>query len=294
MTKQYTFRSGSPYPLGTKVNDEGVNFSISSRHATDVELLLFKTSTSKKPFQIIPLERHKNHTFFSWHVFVENLPVGTWYGWRIDGPSLTKESGLRFDRQKLLLDPWARAISNKLWNRSKACQVGDNSAFAMKAAVVDNDYDWEGDKPLVIRSEKAIIYELHVGGFTRHPSSGVKNPGTFAGLIEKIPYLQQLGITHVELLPVMAFDEQDVPVHTAELGLKNYWGYSTHSFFSPHPGYCVTPEKATHIREFRDLVKALHKAGIGVIMDVVFNHTSYGVAYGPVIISKASLATVFT
>jgi glycogen operon protein len=293
MTNQYTFRSGSPYPLGTKVNNEGVNFSISSRHATDVELLLFKNSTSKKPFQIIPLERHKNHTFFSWHVFVENLPVGTWYGWRIDGPSLTKESGLRFDRQKLLLDPWAKAISSKLWNRTKACQAGDNSAFAMKAAVVDNDYDWEGDTPLVIRSEKAIIYELHVGGFTRHLSSGVKNPGTFAGLIEKIPYLQQLGITHVELLPIMAFDEQDVPVHTAELGLKNYWGYSTHSFFSPHPGYCVTPEKATHIREFRDLVKALHKAGIGVIMDVVFNHTSEAGADGPVINFKGITGNSF-
>ena len=293
MPKIYSVHSGSPYPLGTKVTKDGVNFSISSRHATDVELLLFKTATSKKPFQIINLQRNKNHTFFSWHVFVENLPTGTWYGWRIDGPSLTKESGLRFDKQKLLLDPWAKAVSDSLWQRKKACIAGDNSQFAMRAAVVDDHYDWEGDKPLAIRSEKAIIYELHVGGFTRHPSSGVKHPGSFAGLIEKIPYLQALGITHVELLPVMAFDEQDVPVHTAELGLKNYWGYSTHSFFSPHPGYCVSPEKATHLREFRDLVKALHKAGIGVIMDVVFNHTSEAGAEGPVINFKGITGNSF-
>ena len=284
MHKKYTLKPGSPYPHGVQVNDDGVNFAISSRHATHVELLLFANADSRQPFQVIPLQKDVNHTFFSWHVLVENLPIGTWYAWRIDGPSITRESGLRFDREKLLLDPWARAVSDKLWQRSAACLPGDNTAYSMRAAVIDNNhYDWEGDTPLAIRSEKAIIYELHVGGFTRHPSCKVKHPGTFAGLIEKIPYLQQLGITHVELLPVMAFDEQDVPPHTADLGLKNYWGYSTHSFFSPHPGYCVTPDQATHLREFRDLVKALHKAGIGVIMDVVFNHTSEAGSEGPVI-----------
>ncbi|MDD2760276.1 MAG: isoamylase, partial [Methylomonas sp.] len=284
MHKKYTLRPGSPYPHGIHVGEDGVNFSISSRHATHVELLLFAHADSKQPFQIVSLQKDQHHTFFSWHVFVEHLPIGIWYAWRIDGPSVTRESGLRFDREKLLLDPWARAVSDILWRRSAACVLGDNSQSAMRAAVVDsNHYDWEGDTPLAIRSEKAIIYELHVGGFTRHPSAKVKHPGTFAGLIEKIPYLQKLGITHVELLPIMAFDEQDVPPHTSELGLKNYWGYSTHSFFSPHPGYCVTPEQATHIREFRDLVKAMHKAGIGVIMDVVFNHTSEAGAEGPVI-----------
>lgn len=294
MSTRYSIRPGCPYPLGYKIYDDGVNFSISSRHATQVELCLYQKADSKKPFQVIELQRNFNHTFFSWHVFVENLPAGVWYGWRIDGPSLTRESGLRFDKDKLLLDPWARAVSSKLWNRFKARQPGDNSQQAMRAMVADNrDYDWEGDKPLAIRSEKAIIYELHVGGFTRHSSSGVKHPGTFAGLIEKIPYLQQLGITHVELLPVMAFDEQDVPDHTAALGLKNYWGYSTHSFFSPHPGYCVTPEKGTHVQEFRDLVKALHTAGIGVIMDVVFNHTSESGEDGPVINFKGIMGNSF-
>ncbi|WP_347986774.1 glycogen debranching protein GlgX [Methylomonas sp. AM2-LC] len=293
MPKKYNLRSGSPYPHGAKAVETGVNFSISSRHATEVELLLFLTSECLEPFQVIPLEKERNHTFFSWHVFVQELPAGTWYAWRIDGPSHTRESGLRFDREKLLLDPWARAVSDKLWKRAAACVPGDNSQHAMRAVVVDDRYDWEGDTPLAIRSEKSIIYELHVGGFTRHPSSKVKHPGTFVGLIEKIPYLQKLGISHVELLPVMAFDEQDIPPHSADLGLKNYWGYSTHSFFSPHPGYCVTPEQGTHINEFRDLVKALHKAGIGIIMDVVFNHTSEAGIDGPVINFKGITGNSF-
>jgi glycosidase len=131
-----------------------------------------------------------------------------------------------------------------------------------------------------------IIYELHVGGFTRHPSSGVRHPGTFLGLIEKIPYLKELGITHVELMPVMAFDEQDVPEPVWKAGLRNFWGYSSFGFFSPHPGFCVTPEQGTHRREFRDMVKALHRAGIGVILDVVFNHTSEGGAGGPTLTFK--------
>ena len=151
----------------------------------------------------------------------------------------------------------------------------------------------EADEPLARPQQNAIIYELHVGGFTSHPSSGVAHPGTFDGLIEKIPYLKALGITHVELLPIMAFDEQDVPPDTAALGLENYWGYSTHSFFSPHPGYCVTPEQGTHQREFRDLVKALHRAGIGIILDVVFNHTAEGGEGGPIINFKGLENGVF-
>lgn len=293
MHRQYHFRSGSPYPYGARVGEGGVNFSISSRHAVCVELLLYAHADSEQPFQTIVLEKTTNHTFFSWHVFVEELPAGTWYAWRIDGPQFARESGLRFDHSKVLLDPWARAVNDSLWNRAAACGSGDNGPSAMRAIVVDNDYDWEGDVPLAIRSDKAIIYELHVGGFTRHPSAGVRHPGKFAGLIEKIPYLQELGITHVELLPVMAFDEQDIPPHSFHLGLRNYWGYSTHSFFSPHPGYCLAPEQGSHLSDFRDLVKALHKAGIGVIMDVVFNHTSEAGADGPVINFKGITGNSF-
>ncbi|MGR8934287.1 MAG: glycogen debranching protein GlgX [Gammaproteobacteria bacterium] len=283
MSKTYTIKTGFPYPAGATANAEGVNFSIFSRHANFVELLLFDSAVNPEPFQVIPLKIEVNRTFYAWHVFVENLSPGVWYAWRMDGPKNTKETGFKFDRDKHLIDPWARAVSQKLWDRGAACRPGDNGRCSMRCMVVEDNYDWEGDLPLSIRSENAIIYELHVGGFTRHASADVKHPGTFAGLIEKIPYLRALGITHVELLPVMAFDTQDVPAGTAELGLENYWGYSTHSFFSPHAGYCVTPEQGTHQFEFRDMVKALHRAGIGVILDVVFNHTAEGGAEGPII-----------
>ncbi|MGZ8904039.1 MAG: glycogen debranching enzyme, partial [Methylobacter sp.] len=209
--KEYKVKHGNPYPSGSNVHDGGVNFSIFSHHAEHVELLLFDSADSDEPFQIITLQKDVNRTFFSWHVYVLKLPVGTWYTWRMDGPNQLRESGFTFDKDKQLLDPWAHAVSQKLWSRPAACLPGDNGLTAMRSVVVDKTYDWEGDTPLRIRSEKAIIYELHVGGFTLHPSAKVNHPGTFAGLIEKIPYLQQLGITHVELLPVMAFDEQDVP-----------------------------------------------------------------------------------
>jgi len=281
--KEYQLSPGNPYPSGSRAKNKGVNFSIFSRYATHVELLLFDTSDCDEPFQTIVLQEDINRTFFSWHVYVAELPAGTWYAWRMDGPNQVREAGLHFDKDKQLIDPWARAVSDKRWSRKAACMPGDNKLTAMRCVVTDDRYDWEGDVPLRIRSERAIVYELHVGGFTRHFSSKVDHPGTFSGLIEKIPYLKALGITHVELLPVMAFDEQDVPQNTADRGLKNYWGYSTHSFFSPHPGYCVTPEQGTHVQEFRDLVKALHQAGIGVIMDVVFNHTAEAGADGPII-----------
>ncbi len=293
MYKKYKIKPGYRNPPGVGIDQDGVNFSVFSRHATYVELLLFEDADSPEPFQVIPLETKNHRTFFTWHVFIEALPVQTWYAWRMDGSNNVCESGLRFDRQKLLLDPWARAVSDTLWDRALACREEDNCQASMRAMVVADDYDWEGDKPLCLTHQSCIIYEMHVGGFTRHPSANVNHPGTFAGLIEKIPYLQQLGITHVELLPIMAFDEQDVPEVTAKLGLKNYWGYSTHSFYSPHPGYCMTPDQGTHQHEFRDMVKALHKAGIGVILDVVFNHTSEGGRGGPVINFKGMGNDVF-
>lgn len=289
----YKTSPGSPYPVGSRLKNDGVNFSIFSRHATNVELLLYESADSLEPMQVIPLKSRVNKTFYSWHVHIHELPAGTWYTWRMDGPNDTPHTGLRFDKDKHLLDPVARAVSDKLWQRDKACIQGDNGHTAMRSLVVDEEYDWEDDQPFSFKSENAIIYELHVGGFTKHHLSGVKQPGTFSALIEKIPYLKSLGITHVELLPIMAFDEQDVPRGTSALGLKNYWGYSTHSFFSPHPGYCVTPDQGTHIQEFRDLVKALHKAKIGVIMDVVFNHTSEAGTDGPVINFRGIGSSIF-
>ncbi len=283
-TQLYPYEPGRSYPSGIKLDSNGVNFSIFTRHASSVELLLFEQADSKQPFQIISLNKATNRTFYSWHIFVKGLKAGFWYNWRIDGTIEPKEAGWHFDKEKALIDPWSKAVSDHLWDREAARQQGSNLEKSMRCAITDEtNYDWEGDTPLSISSKNSIIYELHVGGYTLDPSSKVKNPGTFSGLIEKIPYLKKLGITHVELLPIMAFDEQDVPVGTAALGLSNYWGYSTHSFFSPHPGYCVTPEQGTHIKEFRDLVKAFHKAKIGVILDVVFNHTSESGIDGPVI-----------
>jgi len=278
----YNVRPGRRYPAGATVEDNGVNFSVFSRHATAAELLLYENECCDQPFQVITLDPETNHTFFTWHVLVEDLPPGTHYTWRMDGPRDTKEGGYRFDPRRELLDPWARGVSSARWNRRKEVEEGPLPHRSMQGVVVaDDDYDWEGDEPLRIASEQMIVYELHVGGFTRHPSSGVTHPGTFAGVVEKIPYLQELGITHVELLPVMAFDEQDVPPGVADHGLSNFWGYSTHSFFAPHSGYCVDPEHGGQRREFRDMVKALHRAGIGVILDVVFNHTAEGGAGGP-------------
>ncbi len=274
---------GTRYPAGATVRRDGVNFSVFSRYATGAELLLYERADCLEPFQVIRLDPEVNHTFFLWHVFVEGLKPGVHYTWRIDGPDDTRLSGLRYDPEKELLDPWAGAITDHLWNRRRAMSGGEGKTPSMRAVVFDSAYDWEGDRPLPNPGEQTLIYEMHVGGFTRHPSSGTAHPGTFAGLIEKLPYLRELGVTHVELLPVMAYDEQDVPEAVAARGLKNYWGYSTHSFYCPHPGYCVSPDAGTHVREFRDMVKALHRAGIGVILDVVFNHTAEGGATGPTI-----------
>jgi isoamylase len=283
MPLPFKTRPGWRYPPGAKLDKEGVNFSVFSRHATTMELLLFERPDSPEPFQVIQLDPEVNRTFYAWHVYVEALPQGTAYVWRVDGPNDVRKTGRRFDREKALLDPWARAVTHDRWDRDSAERPGSNVRNSMRGIVINGEYDWGGDQPLERPFETAVIYEVHVGGFTRHPSAGAGHPGTFHALMEKIPYLQELGITHVELMPVMAFDEQDVPKGAESLGLSNYWGYSPHSFFSPHPGYCVSPWAGTHQREFRDMVKALHRSGIGVILDVVFNHTAENGADGPVI-----------
>jgi glycogen operon protein len=275
----YTTGTGSRFPAGATALADGVNFCVFSRDATRMELQLYAAADSREPFQLITLAPEANRTFFFWHVFVEGLPPGTFYTWRAHGPSDTRETGRAFNPHKQLVDPWARAVSDSLWDRRRAMDAGAEDQASIRAIVAE---------PLAPRAppvprglEGAVVYELHVGGFTRHSSSGVEHPGSFAGLIEKIPYLKALGITHVELLPVMAFDEQDIPPSASARGLRNYWGYSTHSFYSPHPRYCVEPAQAD--REFRALTDALHAAGIGVLLDVVFNHTAEGGAEGPTI-----------
>ncbi|MBE9098321.1 glycogen debranching protein GlgX [Vacuolonema iberomarrocanum] len=281
-TKVYPLSPGNSYPLGATVQPSGVNFSLFSEAATGVELLLFDSHSDLEPFQVVQLDPTVNKTFHFWHVFVEDLPAGTHYAYRVDGPYSPSE-GYRFDRNKVLLDPYSKGNNKTLWNRGDACRLGDNLTSSMRCVVIDiEDYDWEGDRPLSRPMNETIVYEMHVGGFTKSPTSGVKHPGTFAGVIEKIPYLQELGVTAVELLPIFEFDDTEVLRVVDGKPLTNYWGYSTMSYFAPHPSYCVNPETGDHVREFRDMVKALHHAGIEVILDVVFNHTDEGNHQGPV------------
>jgi glycogen operon protein len=285
----YAIRPGSRFPPGATPSGDGVNFSIFGRHATRAELLLYATADAAEPAQVIELAGEQHRSFFFWHVFVEGLPLHACYTWRLDGPEDALHTGRLFNRPKELLDPWARAVSDAAWDRRRAADPADAGHASLRAFVTD--VPLRADRPPKGRLDGAIIYELHVGGFTRHPSSGVTHPGTFDGLIEKIPYLRDLGVTHVELMPAMAFDEQDVPRAAADGGLTNYWGYSTHSFHSPHPRYCTDPARAAH--EFRALADALHSAGIGLLLDVVFNHTAEGGPDGPVISFKGLANDIF-
>ncbi|QQE66898.1 glycogen debranching enzyme [Leptolyngbya sp. BL0902] len=279
-----TVLPGQSYPLGATVYAIGINFCLYSKHATGVELLLFDSENIVHPSRVIALDPQWNRTSYYWHVFVPGLKVGQIYAYRVHGP-FDPESGHRFDPQKVLLDPYARAVvGDDIYDRKAAILPGDNCATALKGVVVDNrSYDWEGDRMLRIPYAKSVIYEMHVGGFTQHPSSGLpeEERGTFSGIIDKIPYLQDLGITAVELLPIHQFDPQDV-----QPGLQNYWGYSTLGFFAPHRGYSSRKDPLGPVNEFRDMVKALHRAGIEVILDVVFNHSAEGNHEGPTLSFK--------
>jgi glycogen operon protein len=266
-------------PLGVTVIDGGVNFSLFSRNATGVQLLFFDRDDAQ-PARVIRIDPLTDRTYHYWHVFVPGVQPGQIYGYRVEGP-FDSANGMRFDPSKVLLDPYGRnVVVPKSYSHCAARSQGDNATTAMKSVVVGpRSYDWEGDTPLRQPSSRTIIYEMHVRGFTRHPSSGVaaEKRGTFAGLIEKIPYLQQLGITAVELLPVFQFDAQDAP-----LGRTNYWGYAPVSFFAPHRSYSSRQDLLGPLDEFRDMVKALHRAGIEIILDVVFNHTAEGGHEGPI------------
>ncbi|MFN8474655.1 MAG: glycogen debranching protein GlgX [Anaerolineae bacterium] len=272
---------GHSSPLGANVERGGVNFSLFSRTAAGVDLLFFDRDDDAKPSRVIRLDPVFNRAYHYWYTFVPNVAPGQIYGYRVSGP-FDPTRGLFFDPAKVLLDPYAReVVVPSGYTREAARTPGDDTAVAMKSVVVDpNVYDWEDDTPLHTPSARTIIYEMHVRGFTRHPNSGVGESvrGTYAGLVEKIPYLRALGITAVELLPVFQFDAQACPA-----GLVNYWGYQPVSFFAPHRAYssCQTP--LGPVNEFRDMVKALHCAGIEVILDVVFNHTAEGGYDGPLL-----------
>ena len=279
MSSDDAYQQGKSFPLGATLVPGGANFSVFSKYSAGVHLLLFDGADASKPSRVIDLDPRTNRTYHYWHVFVPGITVGQIYAYRVAGPFDPKR-GLRFDAAKVLLDPYGKCIARPAGhNREAARQPGDNTATALKSVVVDTgSYNWEGDEPLGRPFAKTIIYEMHVGGFTRHPSSGIvpSKRGTYAGLINKIPYLRDLGVSAVELLPVFAFDEQDGPP-----GLGNYWGYQPISFFAPHDGYSSRSDPLGALDEFRDMVKALHRAGIEVILDVVYNHTTEGKEDGP-------------
>ena len=280
-TTQLECEHGRSSPLGATVDARGVNFCVYSRDATRIELLFFDQDDEARPSRVIPLDPFLNRTYHYWHAFVPGARAGQLYGYRVHGP-FDPTKGLRFDNSKVLLDPYGLEVCvPKNYSREAAQAAGDNAATAMKSVVVNPHlFDWEGDTPLHRSFSRSIIYEMHVKGFTQHPSSGVSPSvrGTFRGLIEKIPYLQDLGISAVELLPVFQFDPQDCPP-----GRVNYWGYAPVSFFAPHQSYSSRQDPLGPVTEFRDMVKALHRAGIEVILDVVFNHTAEGNHCGPLL-----------
>lgn len=277
---------------------------ILSMNKTEKLTLAGKTGTSVKPLKSSEIPKTTtniglNKTFYFWHVYICGLKPGVHYAYRIYGPS-DPSRGYLFDGNKVLIDPYSRGNNKKFWNKEKACVPGDNLEFSMRSVVIyASRYDFESgnngaakekyemlrlrldetlsDKNKLQELNGTIIYELHVGGFTRSPTSGVTAPGKFSGVIEKIPYLKELGITAVELMPVFDFDDT-----INSDGRKQYWGYDPICFFAPHSSYCVNPEYGDHMKEFRDMVRALHNAGIEVILDVVFNHTAEGDHLGPV------------
>src|SRR6185503_11236240 len=274
-------RIGTSNPLGATVTPEGVNFSVFSKSATAIELLLFDDAEAAAPSRVIRLDPQAHRTYHYWHVLIPGLRPGQVYAYRAHGP-FAPERGLRFDPGKVLLDPYGLAVATpRKYDRDAASRPGDNCAVAMRSVVAGPAaYDWEGDEPLRRPFARTFIYEMHVRGFTQHPNAGVpeKKRGTYAGVIEKIPYLQHLGVTAVELLPVFLFDRHDAPG-----GRVNYWGYQPVSFFAPHDAYSSCTSPLGVLDEFRDMVKALHRAGIEVILDVVFNHTTEGNQHGPTI-----------
>ena len=277
----FKLRRGRPFPFGATIVPGGVNFSIFSSHATSCTLVLFEKH-AKKPMAEIPfLEEFRIGNVFCMIVFdldYENIE----YGYRMDGPNNFHE-GHWFDKSKVLLDPYAKVIGGRdVWGQTPDW----DDIYHHRARLVPDDFDWENDRPLEIPPEDLIVYEMHVRSFTRHPSSKVKHPGTFAAIREKIPYLKELGVNAIEMMPVFEFDEfensRPNPQNPDQL-LVNYWGYSTVGFFAPKAGYAATGKLGMQVDELKALIKDLHKNGLEVILDVVFNHTAEGNENGPYI-----------
>lgn len=284
---------GRPEILGATPSGNGVNFAVYSKNAERVVLDLFDSPDAKQPSFSIDFDPVKNKTGSVWHIFVEGLSAGTLYLFRADGP-YNPPLGHRFNFNKYLFDPYAKAFSQgsvfQSYNRQRELglagvengKLSDLSNFPKCVVVDDSDFDWQGDKPLNYPLSETVIYEAHLKGYTASQTSEVSAPGTYKGFVEKIPYLKKLGITSVELMPIFEFDEHETGAINPKTGetLSNYWGYSTIGFFAPKTTYAFDRTPGASVREFKTLVRELHKAGIEVILDVVFNHTAEGNEHG--------------
>jgi isoamylase len=278
---------GKHYPLGATLTDEGVNFAIYSRSAVEIFLQLFDAPDGQ-PTDTIRLECRTQSVR---HVVVHGAGAGQLYGYRVRGDR-NPAVGFRFNESKLLIDPYAKALTGKARNRDGILQAydirsplkdlsidgRDSAGNVPRSVVIDDRFDWQGDAPPETPFERLVIYEVHLKGFTADPSSGVRHPGTYLGFIEKIPHLKSLGINAVELLPIHEFYVDDFLL---DRGLTNYWGYNTIGFFAPESTYGTGRSPASQVDEFKTLVRELHKAGIEVILDVVYNHTGEGNEMGP-------------
>ncbi|HVB33611.1 MAG TPA: glycogen debranching protein GlgX [Patescibacteria group bacterium] len=289
-------RGGSPLPWGAQPHAEGVNFSLFSRHATGVRLELYDHPEDPAPARVIDLDPLRHRTGDVWHVWVKGLAPGQLYAFRVEGP-YEPASGHRFNPCKLLLDPFATAITGaNQWDfrpargfdpaapYPDATPSAKDDAAAMPRCVFTHDhYDWEGVRPPGHPSSDMVIYETHVRGLTIHPSSGAQHPGTYRGLVERIPYFRDLGVTTLELMPIQEFNENELIRVNPQTGerLRNYWGYNPVAFFAPKGSYASRGNLGQQTLEFKEMVKAFHRAGIEIIIDVVLNHTAEGNQLGP-------------
>ena len=308
-SEESDIQAGYPLPIGgTHQQGDGVNFVLFSRHATLVRLEFYKDPNDSSPTRIIDLDPICHRTGDIWHIWVRGINTGQLYGYRIEGP-YQPEEGHRFNPQKLLLDPYARAIAGvKSWDFPAArgydsssrltdlsISTVDNAGTTPKCIYTRDHFDWEKDSPPKHSASDTVIYETHVRGFTIHSSSGAERAGTFAGLTEKIPYLRDLGVTAVELMPVLEFNENESQLLNPTTGekLKNYWGYNPVAYFAPKQSYSFDGPGWQQTTEFREMVKAFHRAGIEVILDIVLNHTAESNELGPTICLRGIENSIF-
>jgi len=278
MINTENIKQGVPLPLGATYNKYSTNFSIFSRHAQIVELLIFKKSIDMEPVQIITFDPKINKTGDIWHLSIESLDKNTLYLYRMSGP-WEPENGHLFNKNNLLLDPYTKALTDDIkWDLT-------GHGIMPKCVVIDgNDFIWDTDTSPRVPMNKTVIYECHLAGLTKDTKGNFENPGTYLGVVEMIPYFKDLGITSIEFLPLFEFDSFEVTRKNPKTGdpLENYWGYSTCCFFAPKGLYSSKRDNGSQVNEFKQMVKELHKNGLEIILDVVYNHTGEGNENGPI------------